>query len=95
MAYQEDAKLSQAQREPEIHTLIQELHGLIGSQAEAIDMLESRLATVSSPAPPTACSANTIGHPVESPIGNELYGMKVRLQSILEQTRNVRSRLCI
>lgn len=99
MAYQECAKemaSANIKRDPEIHMLIQELHGLIGAQAEANDMLESRLATVSAPTPPTSCApGQPIGCPVESLIGNELFSMKMRLQSILEQTRDMRNRLCV
>lgn len=98
MSYQECAKeavVTNIKRDPEIHTLIQELHGLIGAQAEALDMLESRLSTVSAPSPPTTAPGQPIGCPVESPIGNELFSMKMRLQSILEQTRDMRNRLCV
>lgn len=79
---------------PEIHSFISVIHEELAELGDVICSLDNRLSCISVAPSPTA-DAQPLCRPSESPMGNELSNISLRIKSLINNVRDIRNRICV
>ena len=84
----------EAARTPEIHSFITGIHEDLTELGDVICSLDDRLSCISAAPSPTADTQSPC-RPSESPVGNELSNISLRIKGLINNVRDIRNRICV